>query len=239
VLERVRREVPVALHGVSLSIGATDPLSEPYLAKLAALVDRVEPAIVSDHLCFGSLGGHYVHDLWPLPYTEESLVHVSERVRRVQERLRRRILLENPSTYAQFVASTLPEWEFLAEVAVRADCGILLDVNNVYVSAHNHGFDPLTYLAGIPAGRVGQIHLAGHSDRGAYLLDTHDAPVAEAVWDLYREAILRLGSVPTLIEWDDRIPPLDRLLAESARASEVEKATLASLTPTVLPSEAA
>jgi uncharacterized protein (UPF0276 family) len=145
----------------------------------------------------------------------------------VQDRLGRRILLENVSSYAEYTASTLPEWTFLAEVAARADCGILLDVNNVYVSARNHGFDPRTYLAAIPAGRVGQLHLAGHSDRGTHLLDTHDAPVADAVWELYRETIGRLGSVPTLLEWDDHIPSLERLLEESARAAAEERAALA------------
>jgi hypothetical protein len=226
VLERVRREVPVALHGVSLSVGSSDPLSTRYLDALAALVARVEPAIVSDHLCWGSLAGHHVHDLWPLPYTEEALDHVAGRVRRVQDRLGRRILLENVSSYVTFHASSLTEWDFLAAVAERADCGLLLDVNNVFVSARNHGFDPLDFLDGVPAGRVGQIHVAGHQDHGAYLLDTHDAPVAEPVWALYREAIRRLGPVPTLIERDDRIPPLEELVLESARAAAEERAAL-------------
>ena len=227
VLTRVRRDVPVALHGVSLSIGSTDPLSETYLDRLASLAARIEPAIVSDHLCWGSHGGRYVHDLWPMPFTEESLAHVVARVGRVQERLGRRILLENVSSYAEFTASTVPEWEFLAEVAARSGCGILLDVNNVYVSARNHGFDAHAYLAAIPPERVGQIHLAGFSDRGTHLLDTHDAPVAGDVWDLYREAIARLGPVPTIVEWDDHIPTLDRLLEESARAAAAEREALA------------
>ena len=228
VLERVRRDVPVALHGVSLSIGSTDPLSETYLDRLASLARQVDPAIVSDHLCWGSHGGRYVHDLWPMPFTEESLAHVVARVGRVQERLGRRILLENVSSYAEFTLSTIPEWEFLSEVAARSGCGILLDVNNVYVSARNHGFDAHAYLAAIPPERVGQIHLAGFSDRGTHLLDTHDAPVASDVWDLYREAIARLGPVPTLVEWDDHIPTLDRLLEESARAAEAEREVLGS-----------
>jgi uncharacterized protein (UPF0276 family) len=227
VLEKVRRDVPVVLHGVSLSIGSLDPLSERYLADLENLVRRIEPAMVTDHLCWGSRGGRYLHDLLPLPYTEESLEHVTGRVARVQERLGRRILLENPSSYVAFRDSTMTEWEFLAELARRADCGILLDVNNVYVSAHNFGFDPLAYLDGIPPEAVGQIHLAGHSDRGSYLLDTHDGPVAPAVWDLYREALRRIGRVPTLIEWDDRIPPLEELLAQSRLAEAVEAAVLA------------
>lgn len=227
VLEKVRRDVPVVLHGVALSIGSTDPLSERYLDQLAALAERVEPAWISDHLCWGSHGGRYAHDLWPLPYTEEALRHVVARVERVQERLGRQVLLENVSSYVAFRASEMPEWEFLAEVARRADCGILLDVNNVYVSARNHGFDPWTYLAGVPADRIGQVHLAGHSDRGAYLLDTHDHEVPPAVWDLYRETVRRAGAVSTLVEWDDRVPPLERLVEESRRARAVEAEVLA------------
>jgi hypothetical protein len=227
VLEKVRRDVPVVLHGVSLSIGSTDPLSERYLAQLADLARRVEPAWISDHLCWGSHGGRYAHDLWPLPYTEEALRHVVARVGRVQEALGRQVLLENVSSYVAFRASEMPEWEFLAEVARRADCGILLDVNNVYVSARNHGFDPHAYLAGIPAERVGQLHLAGHSDKGRYLVDTHDHEVPAAVWDLYRETVRRLGPVSTLIEWDDHIPPLERLVEESRRAEAIEAEVLA------------
>ncbi len=227
VLEKVRRDVPVVLHGVSLSIGSTDPLSERYLAQLADLARRVEPAWISDHLCWGSHGGRHAHDLWPLPYTEEALRHVVARVERVQEALGRQILLENVSSYVAFRASEMPEWEFLAEVARRADCGILLDVNNVYVSARNHGFDPHAYLAGIPAERVGQLHLAGHSDKGRYLLDSHDHEVPAAVWDLYRDTVRRLGPVSTLIEWDDHIPPLERLVEESRRAEAIEVKVLA------------
>jgi len=222
VLEKVRREVPVVLHGVSLSIGSTDPLSEGYLGALAALAARIEPAWISDHLAWGSHGGRYAHDLWPLPHTEEAVRHVVGRVRRVQDRLGRQILLENPSSYVSFRASEMPEWQFLSEVARRADCGILLDVNNVHVSARNHGFDPIDYLDGIPADRVGQLHLAGHSDRGRYLLDTHDDEVPAAVWDLYRETLARVGPVSTLVEWDDHVPPLGRLVQESERARDVE-----------------
>jgi uncharacterized protein (UPF0276 family) len=229
VLEKVRREVPVVLHGVSLSIGSTDPLSASYLSSLAALARRIEPAWVSDHLCWGSHGGRYVHDLWPLPYTEESLLHVAQRVGAVQEALGRQILLENVSSYLTFRDSTITEWEFLSETARRADCGILLDVNNVFVSARNNGFDPLEYLDGLPADRIGQIHLAGHSDKGRYLLDSHDHPVPEPVWDLYREALRRFGAIPTLVEWDDHIPPLEELVAQSRRAAEVESEVLAPL----------
>jgi hypothetical protein len=217
----------VVLHGVSLAIGSTEPLSERYLDGLERLVTRIQPAMVTDHLCWGRWQGRYVHDLLPLPYTEEALAHVAERVMAVQERLGRQLLLENPSAYLAYRESTLSEWKFLAELAERTDCGILLDVNNVYVSAHNLGFDPIAYLDGIPPDRVGQLHLAGHRDKGAYLLDTHDAPVAQPVWDLYREALRRLGRVPTLVEWDDRIPPLPELVAESRRAAAIEAEELA------------
>lgn len=227
VLEKVRGETPVALHGVALGIGGTGPLNKKYLSGLKELVDRVEPALVSDHLCWGAHGGRYVHDLLPLPFTEESLKNVVRRVEHVQEFLGRQILLENVSSYLEYTASTLTEWDFLAEISRRADCGILLDVNNIYVSAQNHRFDPHDFLRGIPVDRVGQIHLAGHRDEGAYLFDTHDHPVCDEVWELYDATVRRFGAVPTLIEWDDQIPPLERLLAESKRAQEVEAAALA------------
>jgi hypothetical protein len=227
VLEKVRRDMPVVLHGVALSIGSVDPLSERYLSDLERLVRRIEPAMVTDHLCWGSHRGQYLHDLLPLPYTEESLAHVAGRVARVQERLGRQILLENPSSYVAFKDSTMTEWEFLAELSRRADCGILLDVNNVIVSARNFGFDPLRYLEGIPLDRVGQFHLAGHSDKGRYLLDTHDEPVPAVVWDLYREALRRFGRVPALVEWDDHIPPLEEVVAQSLCAATIEAEELA------------
>src|SRR6201997_1742593 len=186
VLEKAREQAPIVLHGVSLNLGGVDPLRSSYLDELAALIERFEPAWVSDHLCWGSIGGHYAHDLLPLPYTEEALKHVSERVLRVQDRLRRRILVENVSSYVAFRQSAMTEWEFLAALCQRADCGVLLDVNNIFVSAHNHRFDPAAFIAGIPADRVGQIHLAGHSTAGALLLDTHDHPVCDGVWELYR-----------------------------------------------------
>ena len=226
VLMRIRRDMPVALHGVSLSIGGSDPLDAEYLRKLRALVDRTQPELVTDHLCWGSHGGQYVHDLWPLPCTEESLRHVVGRVQQVQETLGRQIALENVSSYVEFEASSMPEWEFLTAVAEQADCGILLDVNNVYVSAQNHGFSAETYLAAIPPERVVQLHLAGFSDHGTHLLDTHDAPVWDPVWDLYRKALLHLGAVPTLVEWDDRIPELPLLLEECAKAAAIEHQVL-------------
>jgi uncharacterized protein (UPF0276 family) len=222
VLEKVRAEVPVVLHGVSLAIGSVDPIPERYLAELARIVKRIQPALVSDHLCWGTHRGQYLHDLLPLPYTEESLAHVTSRVQQVQERLGRQLLLENPSTYVSFKDSTMTEWEFLAELTRRSGCGVLLDVNNVYVSAHNLGFDPLEYVCGIPTERVGYFHLAGHSDKGKYLLDSHDHAVPPAVWALYREALRRCGRVPALVEWDDAIPPLAEVLTESRRASEIE-----------------
>ena len=222
VLEKVRGEVPVVLHGVSLSIGSVEPLSERYLADLARLVRWVEPALVSDHLCWGTHRGQYVHDLLPLPLTEESLDHLVARVGQVQDRLGRRLLLENPSSYLRYRDSTMSEWEFLAELCRRADCGLLLDVNNVFVSGKNLGFDPGEYLAGIPADRVGYLHLAGHTDRGRFLLDSHAAPVPEAVWALYRQVLGRLGPVPTLVEWDDHVPPLEAVVAESCRAADIE-----------------
>jgi len=222
VLERARATAPLVLHGVSLSLGSTDPLNETYLRDLRMLVARFEPAWVSDHLCWGSLGGHYVHDLLPLPYTEEALQHVVERILAVQDRLGRQILIENVSTYLTFSHSTMPEWDFLAAVATQADCGILLDVNNIYVSAINHNFNPEEYLAALPAEHIGQIHLAGHSNKGTYLLDTHDGPVIAPVWDLYRSALRRFGPVSTLIEWDDRIPEFDELCAEAERARAIE-----------------
>jgi uncharacterized protein (UPF0276 family) len=221
VLRQVRERFPVVLHGVSLSLGAVDPLDQRYLDRLAALAAEVQPAWISDHLCWSSFGGHTGHDLWPLPFTEEALDHVVARVVQVQERLGRRILVENVSSYLEFTASTLSEWEFLAELCRRADCGLLLDVNNVYVSAHNHGFAADDFLRGVPAERVGQIHLAGHTDAGTHLLDTHDHPIGDPVWALYRRALERFGPVATLIERDDHIPPLAEVVAESQRAAAI------------------
>ncbi len=220
-LERIRTRYPIALHGVSLSIGSTDSLNRDYLRQLKELARRFEPAWISDHLCWSSIGGHTLHDLLPLPYTHETLAHVVARVRQVQDILGRRILLENVSTYLEYRHSTMPEWEFLSQVAEQADCGILLDVNNVFVSAWNHGFSPVEYLDAIPIGRVQQFHLAGYSDRGAFLHDTHDHPVADAVWDLYAHAVRRFGRVSTVIEWDDRIPPFAVLYAEAQHAKNL------------------
>jgi len=221
-LEKAREIAPLVLHGVSLSLGSTDPLNDAYLHDLQTLIRRFEPAWVSDHLCWGSVGGHYAHDLLPLPYTEEALNHVVKRIQVVQDRLSRQILIENVSSYLTFSHSALPEWEFLAEIAERADCGILLDVNNIYVSATNHGFRAEDYVFGVPADRIGQIHLAGHRDMGTYLFDTHDGPVITSVWDLYRLVVRRCGRVSTLIEWDDKIPEFDVVCAEAERARALE-----------------
>jgi uncharacterized protein len=226
-LEQIRADYPMVMHGVSLSIGSTDPLDLDYLRQVKALATRVQPLWISDHLCWTGVARKNLHDLLPLPYSEEALRHVVARVEAVQEFLGRRILLENVSSYVAYRDSTLTEWEFLSEVARRADCLILLDVNNIYVSAYNHGFDPETYLAGVPVERVQQIHLAGHSHCGDTIIDTHDAPVIDSVWDLYSRAIRRLGPVATMIERDDRIPPLAQLLAELERARTVADEALA------------
>jgi len=221
VLEFVRRDYPVALHGVALSIGSADPLDHGYLRALRALADRIEPALISDHLCWSGVDGRALFDLLPLPLTEECLAHVAERVCAVQDALGRRILLENPSTYLGWNASTIPEAEFLAELAARADCGLLLDVNNVHVSAVNLDFDSRAYLDAIPAHRVEQIHLAGFSDMGTHLFDTHSRAVSDEVWDLYRYALERIGPVASMVEWDDEIPAWPRLVEELDRARQV------------------
>ncbi|RMF10298.1 MAG: DUF692 domain-containing protein [Alphaproteobacteria bacterium] len=213
-LDRIREEYPIAMHGVSLSIGGSDPLDAGYLGALKALADRVEPLWISDHLCWTGHGGQHLHDLYPLPYTEEAIAHVVERVQRVQDTLGQRILLENVSSYLSYRVDAMPEWEFLRAVVERADCLVLLDINNIHVSAINHGFAPGDYLDGIPPKRVWQIHLAGHTDYGDYVIDTHDQPVPAPVWDLYESTIQRLGPVSTMIERDDNIPPLDSLLEE-------------------------
>jgi uncharacterized protein (UPF0276 family) len=221
VLRAVREHHPIVLHGVSLSIGSTDPLDERYLAAVAALCGEIEPAAVSDHLCWTSLGGHNTHDLLPLPYSEAALGHVAARVDAVQERLGRRILLENPSTYAVFRGAELGEAELLAELARRTGCGILLDVNNVFVSCSNHGWDAAAYLAAIPPEHVGYLHLAGHSAGDGLLIDTHDTPVCDEVWSLYAAAARRFPAAATCLERDDDVPPLADLVAELARARAV------------------
>ncbi|KTE27624.1 hypothetical protein ATE62_21890 [Sphingopyxis sp. HIX] len=218
MLDRVRADYPVVMHGVSLSIGSAEPLDHDYLRDLKVLAGRVEPLWISDHLCWTGINAHNTHDLLPLPYDAPALDCVVDNIGRVQDFLGRRILIENPSSYVTFRSSDRSEWDFLAEMAERADCLLLLDVNNIYVSARNHGFDPQDYLAGLPADRIQQIHLAGHSDMGDYVIDTHDADVCDAVWDLYGDAVRMFGPVATMIERDDHIPPLPDVIAELDRA---------------------
>ena len=227
-LARIRSNYPLSLHGVGLSLGSTDALDTIHLARLRRAVTRFEPVLLSEHLSWSSVGGRFVNDLLPLPYTEEALRHVSTRIGQVQDALGRQILLENVSSYLQFAASTLTEWQFLAGVAAESGCGILLDINNIYVAAQNHGFACDDFLQGIPHGVVQEFHLAGH-DRVAIegrelLIDTHGSPVCEEVWNLYRAAVLRFGEVPTLIEWDTDIPALDVLRAEAAKADSIRTA---------------
>jgi uncharacterized protein (UPF0276 family) len=217
-LERFRREYPLSLHGVGLSLGSADALDRRHLGKLRALVERFEPALVSEHLCWSSIGARHANDLLPLPYTREALEHVLSRVEEAQDQLGRRILLENVSTYLRFPESAMPEWEFLAELARRSGCGVLLDVNNIHVSATNHGFDACDYLAAIDPASVGEIHVAGFEVSGAMLVDTHGTRVADDVWRLYAAAVERMGPKPTLVEWDTDIPALDVLLDEAGKA---------------------
>jgi hypothetical protein len=220
-LDRIRRDYPMALHGVSLSIGSIDPLDRRYLDELKALVERVEPMWVSDHLCFTGLRGQNMHDLLPLPYTGEALTHVAERVMQVQDHLGRRLVLENVSSYVTYAASEMTEWDFIAELSRRADCEILLDVNNVHVSAFNHEFDATAFLRAMPCERVRQFHLAGHTHKGSHIIDTHDEPIVPDVWSLYAEAVKLFPGVPTMIERDANIPPYAELLAELDEARRI------------------
>jgi uncharacterized protein (UPF0276 family) len=220
-LERVRSHYPLSLHGVGLSLGSVDGLQHEHLVRLRALADRFEPTLMSDHLCWGAIGARHLNDLLPLPYTEEALDVVCANVAQAQDFLRRQLLVENVSSYLQFADSSIPEWDFVAEVARRTGCGILLDVNNIHVSAVNHGFDPLCYLDAIPAHSVREIHLAGFDSNGLCLIDTHGTPVAGPVWNLYGEALTRVGAMPTLIEWDTDVPALDVLLGEARKAGEI------------------
>jgi len=218
VLDQVAERYPIVLHGVSMNIGSTDPLDREHLAKLKALAGRTRAAWVSDHLCWTGVAGRNTHDLLPMPLTEEALRHVVARVKAVSEILERPLILENASTYAEFAASSMPEWEFFGRMMEDADCGMLLDVNNVYVSAYNHGFDPVAYLDAIDPARVTQYHLAGHTNKGTHIIDTHSDHVIDAVWDLYRHAIRRTGNVSTLLEWDADIPEFSVVHAEALKA---------------------
>ncbi|WP_342220615.1 DUF692 domain-containing protein [Rickettsiella endosymbiont of Miltochrista miniata] len=220
-LNRIRENYPLAMHGVSLSIGSCDPLNTEYLKKVKILADKIQPAWISDHLCWTGVDGLNVHDLLPLPYTEEALKHVVDRVKQVQDFLGRQILLENVSSYIEYCDSNITEWEFLTAIAEQADCFILLDINNIYVSSVNHHFDPLDYLNAIPVHRVRQFHLAGHKNCGDYIIDTHDAPIIDGVWSLYEQAVKRFGRVATMIERDDDIPEFPVLFAELQQAKKI------------------
>jgi uncharacterized protein (UPF0276 family) len=226
VLEQIRSHYPIAFHGVSLSIGSTPPLREDYLRRWKDLIERIDPFMVSDHLCWTGMGGHNTHDLLPLPYHQASLARVIENVDHVQNFLGRRLYLENPSSYVAFKSSTMSEWEFLAELAKRSGCGLLVDVNNIYVSSKNFAFDPHAYLFSLPPEAVGQFHIAGHLVREDCIIDTHQGPTPEVVWDMYRLATQRFGAqVPALIEWDTDIPEFAELERECARANKVRQAS--------------
>jgi len=229
VLDQVAEAYPVVLHGVSMSIGSADPLDRDHLGKLKALAARTKALWVSDHLCWTGVAGRNTHDLLPMPLTEEALSHVIGRVKMVSDILERPLILENASTYAEFAASSMPEWEFFPRLMAEADCGMLLDVNNVYVSSFNHGFDPKEYLDAIPPDRVAQYHLAGHTHKGTHIIDTHNDHVIEPVWDLYRHALARTGNAATLLEWDADIPSFDVVHGEAlkARAHRREEAPVA------------
>jgi uncharacterized protein (UPF0276 family) len=232
VLSRIAERYPVVLHGVSLSIGSTDPLDFGYLFKLKQLAQDIRAVWVSDHLCWTGVLGRTTHDLLPVPLNEETLRHVVRRIRTVQEVLERPLVLENPSTYVRFTCDTMEEWDFLASMAEEADCGLLLDVNNVYVSSANHGFDPLEYIESVPVERVVQFHLAGHTSYGTHIIDTHDRPVIRRVWELYRLAYRRTAGAATLLEWDSNIPPFPLLHAEAMKARQYLMAT----NPDIMPS---
>ena len=220
-LDKIRENYPVVMHGVSLSIGSTTPFDQTYLTDLKALADRIKPAWISDHLCWTGVHGQNMHDLLPLPYTIETVKHVAERVKIVQDFLGRRILLENVSSYASYVDSTMTEWEFISEIANAADCLLLLDVNNIYVSSFNHQFDAKTFIDGVPQNRIQQIHLAGHHNHGDYIIDTHDAPIIDPLWRLYEYAVSQFGAVSTMIERDDNIPELAVLVQELETARSI------------------
>ena len=223
ILDEIRERYPIVMHGVSLSIASTAPLDVDYLTELKTLADRVDPKWISDHLCWTGVHGVNLHDLLPIPYTQEALNHVVDRVSRVQDFLGRRLTLENVSSYVTFAESEMSEWEFVSEVARRADCWLLFDVNNVYVSAHNHGFSTRDFLHGVPRDRIVQFHLAGHSHEGDHIVDTHDHPVCDQVWNFYRQTVSHFGPVSTMIERDDNIPPLAEVVAELDVARRIAK----------------
>lgn len=220
-LDKINELYPMVMHGVSMSLGSTDPIDLVYLQQVKDLARRVKAKWVSDHLCWTGVQHKNMHDLLPLPYTEEALQHLVSKIRQVQDFLEIQLVVENVSSYLTYTHSAMTEWDFLRHVAEEADCLILLDINNIYVSAFNHGFDPEEYLRGIPVNRVQQFHLAGHSNNGDHIIDTHDAAIIEPVWTLYASAVQRFGNVSTMIERDDHIPPLATLLIELARAKSI------------------
>lgn len=220
-LDRIRQDYPMVMHGVSMSIGSTDPINFDYLKQLKALINRIEPLWFSDHLCWTGVDHQNLHDLLPLPYTEAAVIHIADRISQVQDYLGQQMLIENLSSYITYTSDAMSEWEFLTAIAEKADCYILLDVNNIYVSSFNHDFDPLEYLRGIPPERVWQHHLAGHQHTGNLIIDTHDEPVIDAVWQLYEKTAELLGPVSTMIERDGNIPPLEDVIAELNRAREI------------------
>ncbi|HHT0594347.1 TPA: DUF692 domain-containing protein [Legionella anisa] len=225
-LDQIRTHYPVVMHGVSLSLGSTDPLDRDYLNQLSALAARVEPVWISDHLCWTGVNGINAHDLLPVPYTRETVNHVVSRIQQVQDFLGCPILIENVSSYLTYKQSEMTEWEFIQEIVKQADCYILLDINNIYVSSVNHQFNPIDYIMAMPAERVAQIHLAGHANHGNYIIDTHDAPVTQPVWDLYAATLQRLGPISSMIERDDNMPPFAELLAEVNRARRIAESIL-------------
>jgi len=225
-LEECRNNYPVTFHGVGLSIGSTDPLNMDYLKRLKKLKNEIQPAWISDHLCWTSAHGVVTHDLIPLPYTNSVIKHIVERISQVQDYLGEQLVIENVSSYLQFKSTEMTEWDFINEVTQQSDCRLLLDVNNIYVSAQNHSFNAEDYLYAMPAERVAEIHLAGYEDRGTHLLDTHSRPVTEPVWDLFKKAIKHVGDAPVLIEWDNDIPSLERVIEEASTAQKIKQQVL-------------
>lgn len=222
-LEQICERYPVVMHGVSLSIGSSDPLDWDYLKQIKRLAEKTKAHWLSDHLCWTGIDGKNLHDLLPLPYTEKAVKHVARRIREVQDFLERRILIENVSSYVNYQQSTMPEWEFISAISEEADCHILLDINNIYVSSVNHEFNPIDYIHHVPAERVYQFHLAGHLNKGNYIIDTHDHDVVKPVWDLYEASLKRIGLVSTMIERDDHIPPLAEVMKELEQAKKIAK----------------
>lgn len=226
MLDRIRADYPVTMHGVSMSLGSVNGLDQEYLKNLKALEQRIQPMWVSDHLCWGGVHGRKLHDLMPLPFTQEALEVVSRNIRHAQDFLQRPLVIENVSSYVEFKDSEMTEWAFLTEICNQTGCQLLLDINNIYVSAFNHGFSPFEFVDGVPKEHIRQFHLAGHQDNGDHLIDTHDHPVCNGVWELYEYALNRFGAVPTMIERDDNIPPLSELLEELETAKAIASKVL-------------